>query len=162
MDPLANPYTPNAGARPPALVGRDRQIADFELLIARLSRGHTEKSMIITGLRGVGKTVLLGRFRQIAEDARWAVVEWEISKHDDTAFRRTLATQFRTDLLTLSPRHRWQERANRGSPTGRGPLRQTGCEPAPGIAHPSRFPPAPPPGTPYRARRCWCSLQRGR
>ena len=103
MDPLANPYTPNAGARPPALVGRDRQIADFELLIARLSRGHTEKSMIVTGLRGVGKTVLLGRFRQIAEDARWAVVEWEISKHDDTAFRRTLATQFRTALLTLSP-----------------------------------------------------------
>ena len=115
MDPLANPYTPNAGARPPALVGRDRQIADFELLIARLGRGHTEKSMIITGLRGVGKTVLLGRFRQIAEDARWAVVEWEISKHDDTAFRRTLATQFRTALLTLSPRHRWAERAKRAA-----------------------------------------------
>jgi hypothetical protein len=89
MDPLANPYTPNAGARPPALVGRDRQIADFELLIARLSRGHTEKSMIITGLRGVGKTVLLGRFRQIAEAAHWAVIEWEISRHDDPAFRRT-------------------------------------------------------------------------
>lgn len=115
MDPLANPYTPNAGARPPALVGRDRQIADFELLIARLSRGHTEKSMIIAGLRGVGKTVLLGRFRQIAEDAHWAVIEWEISKHDDTAFRRTLATQFRTALLTMSPRHRWQERANRAA-----------------------------------------------
>jgi hypothetical protein len=115
MDPLANPYTPNAGARPPALVGRDRQIADFELLIARLGRGHTEKSMIITGLRGVGKTVLLGRFRQIAEDAQWSVVEWEISKHDDTAFRRTLAAQFRTALLTLSPRHRWQERATRAA-----------------------------------------------
>ena len=115
MDPLTNPYTPNAGARPPALVGRDQQIADFELLLARLRRGHTEKSMIITGLRGVGKTVLLGRLRQLAEDEQWAVVEWEISKHDDTAFRRTLAAQFRTALLTLSPRDRWREHATRAA-----------------------------------------------
>lgn len=115
MDPLVNPYTPNAGARPPALVGRDQQIADFTLLLARLRRGRTEKSMIITGLRGVGKTVLLGTFRQLAEDEQWAVVEWEISKHDDTAFRRTLASQFRTALLTLSPRDRWRERATRAA-----------------------------------------------
>ena len=115
MDPMENPYTPNAGALPPALIGRDDQIDAFRLLLARLERGRTEKSMIITGLRGVGKTVLLNRFRQIAEDARWAVVEWEISKHDDRAFRRALGSQIRTALLTLSPRERWRERGARAA-----------------------------------------------
>lgn len=55
------------------------------MLLARLSKGRSERSMIITGLRGVGKTVLLGRFRGIAIDHGWTVVEWEVSKHDETA-----------------------------------------------------------------------------
>ena len=54
-----NPYTPNAGARPPALVGRDAELVAFEVLLDRMRAGHTEQSMLITGLRGVGKTVLL-------------------------------------------------------------------------------------------------------
>ena len=78
--------------------GREVRVTDFRDLTERMAR---EQELRET----------LARFRQIAEDARWAVVEWEISKHDDTAFRRTLATQFRTALLTLSPRHRWAERA---------------------------------------------------
>jgi Cdc6-like AAA superfamily ATPase len=56
---LTNPYTPNAGAEPQAVVGRDDQLEWFDLLLARIERGRTEQSMIITGLRGVGKTVLL-------------------------------------------------------------------------------------------------------
>ena len=64
MDPRENPYTPNAGARPPVLVGRSDQLATFEVLLARLARGRSEQSMIITGLRGVGKTVLLAEFRE--------------------------------------------------------------------------------------------------
>ena len=78
MDPRENPYTPNAGARPPLLVGRDYEMAAFDLLLSRLSRGRTEQSMIITGLRGVGKTVLLGEFRTMAEAAGWVAVEAEI------------------------------------------------------------------------------------
>jgi hypothetical protein len=109
-DPLLNPYTPNAGASPPALFGRESQIAQFELLLARLNRGYTEKSMIVTGLRGVGKTVLLGRFRSIAEAADWAVIEWEVSKHDEAAFRRAIAREFRATLFTLSPRAKWGQR----------------------------------------------------
>ena len=77
MDPRDNPYTPNAGARPPLLVGRDDQLATFDVLLARLTRGFTEQSMIITGLRGVGKTVLLGEFRAKAEEAGWVAVEAE-------------------------------------------------------------------------------------
>ncbi len=115
MDPLSNPYTPNAGARPPALIGRDEQIKDFRLLLARLSKGRSERSMIITGLRGVGKTVLLGRFRSIAIEEDWTVVEWEVSKHDETAFRRAVAREFRTALFSLSPRAKWRERLHRAA-----------------------------------------------
>lgn len=67
MDPIRNPYTPNAGSRPPELAGRDDQLRQFEVLIARLKLGATEQSMIVRGLRGVGKTVLLNTFEDMAE-----------------------------------------------------------------------------------------------
>lgn len=110
MDPLTNPYTPNAGATPPLLVGRDDQLDSFVLLLARLTRGRTEQSMIITGLRGVGKTVLLNEFRKRAAENKWAVVELEVSKHDDDDFRRRIAMQVRKALLEISPPARWTER----------------------------------------------------
>lgn len=66
MDPIRNPYTPNAGAKPDVLAGRDDQLASFETLLQRVARGRSARSMIITGLRGVGKTVLLGKFRDTA------------------------------------------------------------------------------------------------
>lgn len=110
MRALTNPYTPNAGAEPQAIVGRDDQLAAFDLLLGRISRGRTEQSMIITGLRGVGKTVLLGRFRATALDQDWVVVELEVSKHDDSEFRRDISARLRTALLELSPRARWTDR----------------------------------------------------
>jgi len=110
MRALTNPYTPNAGAEPQAIVGRDDQLASFDLLLGRISRGRTEQSMIITGLRGVGKTVLLGRFRATALDHNWIVVELEVSKHDDSEFRRDISARLRTALLELSPRARWTDR----------------------------------------------------
>lgn len=67
MDPIANPYTPNAGSRPPELAGRESQIEQFGVLIARLGRGGTEQSLVVRGLRGVGKTVLLNAFEDQAE-----------------------------------------------------------------------------------------------
>jgi hypothetical protein len=67
VDPVSNPYTPNAGSRPPELAGRESQIAQFEILLRRLKRGNTEQSMVIRGLRGVGKTVLLNAFEDLAE-----------------------------------------------------------------------------------------------
>lgn len=113
MDSASNPYTPNAGAAPEVIVGRDEQLEAFRSLLGRLSRGRTEQSMIITGLRGVGKTVLLGRFRELAEEAHWVVVDLEASKHDDERFRRTLGSQLKSALLRLSPRNRWSEAAKR-------------------------------------------------
>ena len=110
MRALTNPYTPNAGAEPQAVVGRDDQLDSFDLLLARIERGRTEQSMIITGLRGVGKTVLLGQFRVKALERDWVVVELEVSKHDDTDFRRDISARLRSALLELSPKARWTDR----------------------------------------------------
>ncbi len=115
MDPRTNPYTPNAGAVPPALVGRDNQLEFFGLLLDRLRAGYTEQSMIITGLRGVGKTVLLNQFRDQVESAGWVSIEIEASKHDDSAFRRELALHFRRALLEIAPRERWRDRMHRAA-----------------------------------------------
>jgi hypothetical protein len=111
VDAVSNPYTPNAGAAPEIVVGRDDQLEAFTMLLRRLERGRTEQSMIITGLRGVGKTVLLGQFGDIARRAGWEVVEIEASKHDDMRFRQAMFSQFKAALLRLSPRARWTERA---------------------------------------------------
>ena len=66
--------------------------------------------MIITGLRGVGKTVLLGQFRTRALERDWVVIELEVSKHDETEFRRDISSRLRTALLQLSPKARWSDR----------------------------------------------------
>lgn len=110
MKALTNPYTPNAGAQPLALVGRDDQVASFEVLLARIEKGRSEQSMIVTGLRGVGKTVLLALLRRKALARDWVVVEIEVRKHDDSEFRRDLAVQLRSALLELSPKIRWTDR----------------------------------------------------
>jgi hypothetical protein len=115
MDALSNPYTPNAGAQPAAMLGRDDQLQAFELLLRRLRAGRTEQSLIVTGLRGVGKTALLGRFRKAALREGWVVIEREIAKHDDSQFRRALSTGFRTALFELSPKARWTDRVRRAA-----------------------------------------------
>lgn len=110
---MRNPYTPNAGKQPPAVLGRDDLIANFDILLQRMSQGRSDQSMIITGLRGVGKTVLLGRFYRKAMEQKWVVIETEVTKHDDTAFRRSMAGSMRTALFDLSPRARWNDRMRR-------------------------------------------------
>ncbi|MBM3146296.1 MAG: ATP-binding protein [Actinobacteria bacterium] len=109
MDPRTNPYAPGAGTQPPALVGRDDQIESFDILLERLENGRVERAMIITGLRGVGKTVLLDVFREKAERRGWATVEWEIERR--AAFATKVAAQARKALLQIAPKARWKERA---------------------------------------------------
>src|SRR5664279_2655538 len=103
MDPRKNPYAPGAGTKPPALVGRAKQIESFDILLERLENGYAEQSMIITGLRGVGKTVLLDVFREKAEGRDWATVEWEIEKN--STFAPKMAAHVRRALLQLSLIH---------------------------------------------------------
>jgi hypothetical protein len=71
--------------------------------------------LIVTGLRGVGKTVLLNEFSDIARRERWEVIEFEASKHDDGRFRQVMFSQLRAALLRLSPRARWSERGRRAA-----------------------------------------------
>jgi hypothetical protein len=113
VDPRDNPYTPNAGARPPALVGREDELEAFDVLLTRLSRGRTDQSAIVTGLRGVGKTVLLGEFRQRAEAQGWIAVEDEVIRRAD--FGPRMAQLARRALLQLAPKARWKDRARRAA-----------------------------------------------
>lgn len=100
VDPVRNPYSPGAGNRPPALVGREDDLDVFDVVIRRLSIGNHDRSVIITGLRGVGKTVLLREFGRIAEKHQWIHEHVEIS--EETEFAAVIATLVRRSLLRLS------------------------------------------------------------
>ena len=67
MDPHRNPFSPGAGSPPPELSGRQQILQKAELALARLKNGKSEKSFLLVGLRGVGKTILLNEISKIAE-----------------------------------------------------------------------------------------------
>ncbi|MBO1754902.1 ATP-binding protein [Allobranchiibius sp. CTAmp26] len=77
MDPIRNPYAPGAGQRPPELAGRDGELDTFAVVLERVARGRPERSIVLTGLRGVGKTVLLNALRSAAVRAKWGTGKWE-------------------------------------------------------------------------------------
>jgi AAA ATPase domain len=103
MDPDVNPYSMGAGNPPPALTGRETQEQQFRTLLARLGGGLSDRSMIVSGLRGVGKTVLLLEFEGIAKDAGWTAPR-PIEIKSDTDFRSELADAAYQALLQLSAR----------------------------------------------------------
>ncbi|WIB35853.1 MULTISPECIES: ATP-binding protein [unclassified Curtobacterium] len=72
-----NPYAPGSGVRPPLLAGRDEELGAFDDLVSRTAAGRPGRGVVLTGLRGIGKTVLLDRMRDRASDAGWLVVELE-------------------------------------------------------------------------------------
>ena len=67
MDPVRNPFAPGAGSQPPELAGRDEIISDAEIALQRVLIGKHDKSQILLGLHGTGKTVLLNKIEQLAE-----------------------------------------------------------------------------------------------
>lgn len=67
MDPITNPFSPGAGAPPPELVGRDPLLEQARILLGRVKQKRPEKSLLLTGLRGVGKTVLLNEIERMAK-----------------------------------------------------------------------------------------------
>src|SRR5579862_7313532 len=104
MDPVRNPYAPGAGQRPPELAGRDREISQFEVVIERIARGRPERSMVLTGLRGVGKTVLLNTFRSMALQRLWG--SGKIEARPEQSIRRPVAAAMHMAVRELAPRHR--------------------------------------------------------
>jgi len=89
VDPIRNPYAPGAGQRPPELAGRDEQLAAFDVVLERVARGRPERSLVLTGLRGVGKTVLLNALRSAAVRRRWGTGKLEA--RPDQGLRRPLS-----------------------------------------------------------------------
>ncbi len=77
MDKITNPFSPGAGSPPPELAGREDILEQAEVLLARVRRKRPEKSVLLTGLRGVGKTVLLNEMERMAQarDYRTVLVE---------------------------------------------------------------------------------------
>ncbi len=90
MDPIRNPYAPGAGQRPPELAGRDQELAAFDVVLERVARGRPERSLILTGLRGVGKTVLLNALRSAAVRRHWGTGKLEA--RPDQPLRRPLSS----------------------------------------------------------------------
>lgn len=98
-DPIANPYAPGAGTPPPALVGRDTILEAAEISLQRLRAARTSQHQLITGLRGVGKTVLLGKLSALAQHVGYRVIRVEAVGGDDTL--RSLLRQSRRILEDL-------------------------------------------------------------
>ena len=110
MDPVRNPFAPGAGQRPPELAGRDRELAAFDVLIERVSHGRPERSLVLTGLRGVGKTVLLGELRSRALRRGWATGKVEAKA--GTSLRRPLSAALHRAVRDLAVRHRAPDRVD--------------------------------------------------
>jgi len=89
VDPIRNPYAPGAGQRPPELAGRDDQLRAFNVVLERIARSKPERSIVLTGLRGVGKTVLLNALRSAAVRAHWGTGKLEA--RPDQRLRRPIS-----------------------------------------------------------------------
>ncbi|MCX6987778.1 MAG: AAA family ATPase [Chlamydiae bacterium] len=100
MDPLKNPYSPGAGAPPSELVGRDLVLMQAEILLGRIKNNKSEKSFLMTGLRGVGKTVLLIEIQKKAEQLGYKTIF--IEAHEDKSLGALLAPYLRTLLYSLN------------------------------------------------------------
>src|SRR6202158_6378604 len=108
MDRVRKRYAPGGGQRPPELTGRDREISQFEVVLERIARGRPERSMVLTGLRGVGKTVLLNTFRSLALQRLWGT--GKIEARPDQSIRRPVAGALHLAVRELAPRHRAPDR----------------------------------------------------
>ncbi|MEQ1602509.1 MAG: AAA family ATPase [Methylophilaceae bacterium] len=100
MDPITNPYSPGAGTRPPELAGRDAICRSVAICIERLKLSRPAKSIMLIGLRGVGKTVLLDQMRNDAENTGAHTIR--IEAPEDKSLPAILAPQIRLALLRLS------------------------------------------------------------
>jgi type II secretory pathway predicted ATPase ExeA len=99
MDPIHNPFSPGAGTPPPELAGRDDILKQALIALARIKRGRAEKSVLLIGLRGVGKTVLLHKISTMAENEGYKAVM--IEAHENKSFPELLLPYLRQVLISL-------------------------------------------------------------
>ncbi|MEV4126603.1 ATP-binding protein [Nocardia sp. NPDC049707] len=110
MDPVRNPYAPGAGQRPPELAGRDKQLEAFDIVLERIAHGRPERSVMLAGLRGVGKTVLLNQLRSAAGTRGWGT--GKIEARPDQELRRPLSSALHMAVRAIAMAHRNQERVD--------------------------------------------------
>lgn len=112
MDPIRNPYSPGAGSPPPELAGRDKVREQARIAMARIQIGNPAKSVLMVGLRGVGKTVLLDKIRQDADSSGIQTIRVEAP--EERSLPALLAPHLRLSLLKLSKLEHTKEIAERG------------------------------------------------
>lgn len=95
MDPRTNPYAPGAGARPPELAGRAQLLERADIAVARIREGRSARSFVYYGLRGVGKTVLLGEILKATEAA--GVISVWLEALEDRSLPSLLGPTLRAD-----------------------------------------------------------------
>ncbi len=110
VDPVRNPYAPGAGQRPPELAGRARELDAFDVVLERVARGRPERSLVLTGLRGVGKTVLLNTMRSAAIGRLWGT--GKIEARPEQSLRRPVAAALHMAIRELTPHHRNPDRVD--------------------------------------------------
>lgn len=115
MQAANNPFNPGSGLRPPALVGREAELELLDVLIERAGRSLPSRGIMLSGLRGVGKTVLLNEMRDRAESAGWFVVALEARPDSagTTSVRRILARDIAAQARSLRRGGSLSERAHR-------------------------------------------------
>ncbi len=111
MDPIRNPYAPGAGTPPPELAGRDEIRETARIALERARVGRSSKSIVMVGLRGVGKTVLLDRIKQDTESD--SIMPVSIEAPEDRSIPDVLAPHLRNTLLQLSTRENARQQAQR-------------------------------------------------
>lgn len=112
MDPVLNPYSPGAGTPPPELAGRDEIREQARIATERIRKRRPAQSILMVGLRGVGKTVLLDKICDTAESGGFLTVR--IEAPESRSLPALLAPQLRLTLLKLSKTERAKELAERG------------------------------------------------
>ncbi len=110
MDPVRNPYAPGAGQRPPELAGRDSELRQFEVTLERVASRRPERSLMLSGLRGVGKTVLLNALRGRAVQRAWGTGKLEARQGQ--SLRSPVAQAAHAAVRDVGHRHRDQDRVD--------------------------------------------------
>lgn len=112
MDPLKNPFSPGAGSPPPELAGRSELLEQARITLGRVKAGRYEQGLLLVGLRGVGKTVLLNRIRELAEQQDYGVIMIEAT--ENRSLPELLAPALRQVLYRLDRMSGLNEKAKRG------------------------------------------------
>lgn len=112
MDPIKNPFSPGAGSPPPELVGRDPALEQARILLGRIIQKRPEKSMLLTGLRGVGKTVLLNEIERLAKKSDYHTIF--IEAHEDKALGSLIVPYLRSLFFDLDRMAGLSDKVKRG------------------------------------------------